>query len=241
MKIYNIFYLISKICYTFLHRSAASDREGLRRWSARGPFRSRRHRSLEDRQRCVGWMRTHSRWSRSERIWESPRRSWTFVCHKLRSSFIRTSCKRQEFRPRKVAACPKKTRINLKKATVKPILRRINALRLPNGRCQKLQPSALPESSSACPSPTTCLTAVAATWTNPPDATSTSPMMSRSSITPSSSNLASLIYSTFILDHLKSNTNLELNLQENLCRKLFYTQLILFLDNAFFAQLHSYK
>ena len=54
VEIYDIFYLISKICYTFPHRSAASDREGLGRWSARGPYRSRRHRSLEDRQRCAG-------------------------------------------------------------------------------------------------------------------------------------------------------------------------------------------
>ena len=75
VEIYNIFYLISKICYTFLHRSPAIDSEGLGRWSARGPYRSRRHRSLEDRQRCAGWMRTQSRWSRSARISESRRRS----------------------------------------------------------------------------------------------------------------------------------------------------------------------
>ena len=31
VKIYIIFYLISKICYTFQHRSAASDSEGLGR------------------------------------------------------------------------------------------------------------------------------------------------------------------------------------------------------------------
>ena len=39
-----------------------------------------------------------------------------------------------ESRPRKVAASPKKPRIKSKKATVNPILRRINAPRLPNGR-----------------------------------------------------------------------------------------------------------
>ena len=67
-----------------------------------------------------------------------------------------------EWQPRKVADCPKKTRIKSKKATVKPILNQINAPRLPNGRFQRLPPPALPESSSACPSPTTSLTAVAA-------------------------------------------------------------------------------
>ena len=108
-------------------------------------------------------------------------------------------------RPRKVATCPKKKRIKSKLATVKPILGRINAPRLPNGRYQKLQPPALPASSSACPSPTTCSTAVAAMWTIAPDATSTSSIMSSSSITPVASDLASLIYFTFILDHLKSN------------------------------------
>ena len=61
VKIYNIFCIISKICNTFLHRSAASDRERLCRWSARRHCRSRRHRSLEYRQRCPGRMRTHSR------------------------------------------------------------------------------------------------------------------------------------------------------------------------------------
>ena len=47
LEIYNIFCLISKICYTFLHRSAASDRDKLCSWSARRYCRSRRHSSLE--------------------------------------------------------------------------------------------------------------------------------------------------------------------------------------------------
>ena len=95
VKIYNIFCLISEICYTFPHRSAASDRERLGRWIARGHYRSRLHRSLENRQRCAGRMRTHSRWSRSARIWESRRRSWIPVCFILRPSFKRKSCKRR--------------------------------------------------------------------------------------------------------------------------------------------------
>ena len=66
-------------------------------------------------------------------------------------------------------------------------------------------------------------------------------MMSSSSTTPSSSDLVSLIYSTFILDHLKSNTNFELILHKNLFRKFYYPLLISFLDNALSAQPHSYK
>ena len=61
VEIYNIFCLISKICYTFPHRSAASDCERLGRWSARGHCRSRRHRSLEYRKLCAGRMQTQSR------------------------------------------------------------------------------------------------------------------------------------------------------------------------------------
>ena len=60
VKIYNIFCLISEICYTFPHRSAASDLERLGRWSARGHCRSRRHRSLEYRKLCAGRMQTQS-------------------------------------------------------------------------------------------------------------------------------------------------------------------------------------
>ena len=146
-----------------------------------------------------------------------------------------------ESRQRKVATCQKKTRIKSKKATVKPIIGRINAPRLPNGRYQKLQSPALPESSSACPSPTTCSTAVPGTWTSAPDATSMSLTTSSFSRNPLSSDLAWLIYSTLILDHLKSNSTLELNLHKNLVRKYFYHQLISFLDNALSAQLDSYK
>ena len=75
VEIYNIFCLISEIYYTFIHRSTASDHERLCRWSARRHCCSRRHRSLEYCQLCPGRMRTHSRRSRSARIWESRRRS----------------------------------------------------------------------------------------------------------------------------------------------------------------------
>ena len=93
VEIYNIFCLIPKICYRFPHRSAASDRERLGRWSAREHCRSQRHRSLEYRKLCAGRMQTQSRRSRSAKIWESRRRSWTLVCLILRPSFKRTFCK----------------------------------------------------------------------------------------------------------------------------------------------------
>ena len=113
-----------------------------------------------------------------------------------------------ESRLRRVSTCPNKTRMKSKKTTIKPIIRRINAPRLLNKRYQKLQSHALPESSSACPSQTTCSMVVAGTWTSAPDATLTSMTTSSFSTTFSSSDLASLIYSTFILDHLKSNLTL---------------------------------
>ena len=56
-----------------------------------------------------------------------------------------------------------------------------------------------------------------------------------------SSGLASLISFTFILDHLKSNTNFELNYNKNLFRKFYNPQLISFLENALSAQPQSYK
>ena len=146
-----------------------------------------------------------------------------------------------ESRPRKVAICPIKTRIKSKKATVTLILGRINALRLPNGRYQKLQPPALPESSSECLSPTRSSNDVAAMWTSASDATSIIQTMSSLCTTPSSSDLIPLIYSTFILNHLKSNSNLELNLHKNVFCKVCYFQLISFFDNALSAQPQSYK
>ena len=97
-----------------------------------------------------------------------------------------------ESRPRKTAACPKKTRNKSTTKVVKPILGRINAPRLPNGRYQKLRLQASSEQSqSAVASSTTSSMVIAATLTSAPDATSTSPIMSSTSTTPSSSGLAS--------------------------------------------------
>ena len=95
VNIYNLFCPISEICYTFPHRSGASDRKRLGRCSVRRHCRSRQHRSLEYRQLCHGRMRTHSRWSKFARIWKPRRRSWTPVCFILRPSIKQTSCKRR--------------------------------------------------------------------------------------------------------------------------------------------------
>ena len=94
MKIYNLICLIFKLCYTFLHRSGASYRKRLGRWSARRHCRSRRHRSLEYRQLCHGRMQTYLRWSKYARIQESRRRNWTTVCLIFRFSFKQTSFER---------------------------------------------------------------------------------------------------------------------------------------------------
>ena len=146
-----------------------------------------------------------------------------------------------ESRPRKAAACPKKTRIKSTTKVVKPILGRINAPRLPNGRYQELRPHASSEQSqSAVASPTTSSMVIAATLTSAPDASSTSLIMSSTSTTHSFYDLALLIYSTYILDQLKSNSNLQLNLHKYFFCKFYYTQLISFLDNALSSQPHSY-
>ena len=122
--------------------------------------------ALKYRQLCPGPMRTHSRWRRSARIWDFRRRGWTPVYLKLRSCLTDVH-QTPESRARNAVACPRKARIKSKKMTVNPILEQINATRFPNGRYQKLQPTALPErSSSACPSLTTCSTAVAVTSTS---------------------------------------------------------------------------
>ena len=93
VKIYNLFSQIFEICYYFPHKSGASNRKRLDRWSVRRHCRSRRYCSLEYRQLCHGRMPTHSRWSKSARIWESRRQSWTPVCFILRPSFKQTSFK----------------------------------------------------------------------------------------------------------------------------------------------------
>ena len=157
---------------------------------------------------------------------------------KVQTNVLRTL----ESRPRKAAACKKKTRIKSTTKVVKPILGRINAPRLPNGWNQKLRPQATSDKSqSAVATPTTSSIVIAVTLTSAPDANLTSPIMSSTSTTPSSSDLTSLNYSTYILDQLNSNSNLYLNLHKNFFRKFYYTQLISFFHKALSAQPHSYK
>ena len=148
-----------------------------------------------------------------------------------------------EARPPKDAACPKKTRMkSKKKGAISLILGRKNAPRLANGQFQKLQPQARPErSQSACASPTTSSMAVSATWTSAHDEALANPTLSSSSTTPSFSDLASLNYSSFILDDLKSHSNLEFNLRKTIFRKFYYPQLISFLDTALSALPLAYK
>ena len=54
-------------------------------------------------------------------------------------------------------------------------------------------------------------------------------------------DLALLIYSNFIINHLKSDTNLKMSVYKNFFLKFYYLQLISFFDTALLAQPHSYK
>ena len=113
---------------------------------------------------------------------------------------------------------------------------------LPNGQYQILQPLASLElRQSESTSMTSSLMADDVTWTSAPDAIFTSPIMSSTSTIPPPSDLASLIYFSFILDDLKYNLNIELNFRKSIFRKLYYPQIILFLDTALLAQPHAYK
>ena len=80
------------------------------------------------------------------------------------SQFQENLLRTPESRPRKDAACTKKTQIKSTRKAVKPIFKRITAPCLPNGQYQKLQPPDLPESSqSEVASPTTSSVAIVAT------------------------------------------------------------------------------
>ena len=154
MEIYNIFCLISEICYLFPHMSGASDRERLDRWSARRHCLSRRHRSLNKISPTLSWTDADS--LTVEQIYKDLRISENeldlCMLHP-RAQFQEDVLRTPESLPRKAAVCPKTTRIKLTKNAVKPILGRINAPRLPNERYQKLQPPAMTERiHSECPS-----------------------------------------------------------------------------------------
>ena len=149
-------------------------------------------------------MRTHSRWSSSAWNWEFRDEAGPLYAS---NSDLVFNGPLANFGVATTQSCglPKENSDQLKKA-VKPILGRINAPRLHNGRYQNLQRPALTEKrQSVCPSRTTSSMAVAAMWTSAPDAASTSPTMSSFSTNPLSADLATLMYFTFILDHLKHN------------------------------------
>ena len=162
MEIYNIFYLIYKTCYTFPHKSAASDREGLGRWRYRGYLRRRVTAAWKIANVVLdGCKLTHAGVDLQvfENLGNGAGPLYALNSGPVSNGRLRT----QKSRPRQVLACPKNTRIKSKNEIVKPILGRLNAPRLPNGQYQKLLQPELPDrSSSACQSLTTCSTAVAA-------------------------------------------------------------------------------
>ena len=134
------------------------------------------------------------------------------------------------------------TKIRLKrKATANPGKGRINAPRRSNGQFEKVNDIISEIAPKSCASHSTSSTTVAATWTSEPIdplAISETSGIAR----PSSTDIASLVYSTYILQHLnsdsKSQSSLELQLRKNIFLKYYYTQLISFVDSALAAQ-HS--
>ena len=218
MEIYNIFCLISKICYTFLYRSTASDCERFWRWSARRHCRSGRHRSLEYRQLVLdGCGLTHAGanlqgfGNYGDQAGLVYALNFGLVCNRRPANAGVAQTQSRQM--------PNENEDQVKIGTVNLILGPINAPKLLNGRYQKMTFPVLPErSSNACTPLTTCSTAAAAKWTSAHEETSTSPMMN-SSITTFFSDLVLLIYYTFLRDYLKFNTNLELNPHKNIFLK----------------------
>ena len=140
---------------------------------------------------------------------------------KLQADVLRTP----KAQPRNKVADPQKKNKQKKKnkAAIKLILTRIKALQLPNKRYQQLQPPASPErQQSSSPSSITSSTSVTATLTSVPNVISTSLTMRNKSTTVSTSDLASLIYSLFILDHLTFNKNIKLNFRKNIFCTFYY-------------------
>ena len=128
---------------------------------------------------------------------------------------------------------------NQKSTTILPILGRINALWLPNRRYRKLLPNQELQNKRriACPTSTPILSAISKMWTIAFDSNSllTKPTIRSNITTYSLSDLALLIYSSFILYNLKSNSNIKLNDCKNILRKFYYPQLIIWFNTALFA------
>ena len=126
---YNIFYRISKLCYSFSHRSVASDCERLDRWSARRHYRSWRHRSLKYCQPCAGRMRINI---------GADREGFGNFRNVAGPLYASNSGSVSSRRPANAGAATTqscllpKENADQNKATVKPILWRINASILTN-------------------------------------------------------------------------------------------------------------
>ena len=133
-------------------------------------------------------------------------------------------------------------KIRLKRKTAaNPGKGRINAPRRSNGQFEKVNDIFSEIKPSASASHSTSSTTVLATLTSAtiePLAISETSAITR----PSSTDIASMIYSTYILQHLnsesKSQSPLEIQLRKNIFLKYYHPQLISFIDSAL-ARQHS--
>lgn len=94
VKIYNIFFLFSKVCYTFFVNKVQVTFERAGNKSALRHCWSWHHRSLKYCQRCVGGMRTtfsEANLHKFNNLWTGT--FWLNIWPKLK----RTSCKRQKW------------------------------------------------------------------------------------------------------------------------------------------------
>ena len=147
--------------------------------------------------------------------------------------------------PSQATSCPSKnTKLRLKrKATTKPIKGRINAPRRSNGQLQKMNDPISEKSANAYASQ---MSSVGATWTSAAPLETLQTQKTSNFTNPSSSDIASMIYSTFIEQHLKSDSSnqssLEIQLRKNIFLKFYHPHLISFIDSALAGeQALSYK
>ena len=112
------------------------------------------------------------------------------------------------------------TKIHLKrKTTTNPVRGRINAPRRSNGQFENVKENHLESEPKACTTYSTTSTSFAGSWTSAP----TEPVAISDTgnfVSPSSNDIANMIYSTYILQHLtfesKSLSSLELRLRKNI-------------------------
>ena len=146
--------------------------------------------------------------------------------------------------PSQATSYPSKSaKLRLKrKPTTKPIKGRINAPRRSNGQFLKMNDPISEISANACANQ---MSSAGATWTSEQFLTLQRQKTSNFS-NPSSSDVASMIYSTLIEQHLKSDSknqsSLELQLRKNIFLKFYQPHLISFIDSALAGeQALSYK